>query len=122
MPITSKSTRNRLDTPRDSLHLRVLRPRRDDPRAVRTQDLGVLLTAQLHLLRVGQPDVLDAVGDRRLLAVGEQQHDPDDRRRKSNRDQRATDEEADDCCRGCAHGQKPAFGPPTQHRRARYPL
>jgi hypothetical protein len=42
-----------LDAPRDTLHLGVLRPGEDDARTVRTQRPGVLLAAELHLLRVG---------------------------------------------------------------------
>ena len=42
---------------------------RHDPRTVLAQRLGVILTAELHLLRVGELDVLHAVRDRCLLPV-----------------------------------------------------
>jgi hypothetical protein len=51
---------------------------------------------QPHLLLVGERDVLHAVGNGRLLALGEeQQRDPDDHDGDQDRDQRPRDEDAD---------------------------
>jgi hypothetical protein len=110
------AARNGLDAPRDPLHFGVLRPRRDDPRAVLTQRLGVLLSTELHLLRVSEGDVLDTVRDRRLLAVGVKQHDPDDRRGEGDCDQRAADEEADDCFRAAVHERDTPSGSATANQ------
>lgn len=111
--------RNGLDAPRDPLHLGVLGSGRDDPCAVLTQRLGVFLCAELHLLRVGERDVLDAVRHRRLLAVRVQQHHADHRRGKSDRHQWATDQEAEDRLRGAAHAQNRRRGAVGPHRRDR---
>src|SRR4029450_30274 len=65
-----------LDALRHALDLQITGAGRDDSPLVLAKLLRVLLVPQLHLLLVGEADVLDTVGDRRLLTMTAQKQHP----------------------------------------------
>jgi hypothetical protein len=86
---------NSLDALGHTLYLEIRGAGRDDSRPVLTERLRVLLASKLHLLPVGEADMLDTVGYWRLLAVGAEQQNPNHQPSDHERDQRPPEKEPD---------------------------